>query len=63
MAWRVITTEAAQLGESPSWSAGEGLLYWVDIAGRAALRTDPASGATERWALPEEPGLGMPTME
>ena len=60
MAWRVITAEAAQLGESPFWSAGEGLLYWVDIAGRAALRTDPASGATERWALPEEPGCIAP---
>ena len=60
MAWRVVTHEAAQLGESPFWSAGEGWLYWVDIAGRAALRTDPASGDTERWSLPNEPGCIAP---
>ncbi|WP_084153753.1 SMP-30/gluconolactonase/LRE family protein [Simplicispira psychrophila] len=60
MAWRVITREAAQLGESPFWSADDARLYWVDIAGRAALRTDPASGATERWPLPDEPGCIAP---
>lgn len=60
MAWHAITSEAAQLGESPFWSAHDARLYWVDIAGRAALRTDPASGATERWALPEEPGCMAP---
>ena len=63
MAWQVITHAPAQLGESPFWSAdedGAGRLYWVDIAGRAALRTDPASGATERWALADEPGCIAP---
>ena len=32
----------------------------MDIAGRAALRTDPSSGATERWSLPDEPGCMAP---
>ena len=60
MTWHAITHAAAQLGESPFWSANDNLLYWVDIAGRAALRTDPASGATERWPLPDEPGCIAP---
>ena len=60
MAWNVVGSEVCELGESPFWSAGEGRLYWVDIAGRAALRADPASGATERWPLPAEPGCMAP---
>ena len=46
MAWQVITHAPAQLGESPFWSGSEERRYWVDIAGRAALRTDPVTGAT-----------------
>ena len=63
MAWRVITPEAAQLGESPFWSAeegGAGRLYWVDIAGRQALRTHTTTGATDCWPLPDEPGCIAP---
>ncbi|NMM92689.1 hypothetical protein B2J88_52185, partial [Rhodococcus sp. SRB_17] len=52
MAWNVVGSEVCELGESPFWQAGEQRLYWVDIAGRAALRADPATGATERWPLP-----------
>lgn len=60
MPWRVVTREPAQLGESPFWQAQDARLYWVDIAGRAALRTDPASGAVEHWPLPSEPGCMAP---
>jgi len=60
MAWRALGSPSCELGESPFWQAGDGRLYWVDIAGRAALRADPATGATERWPLPEEPGCMAP---
>lgn len=60
MPWRALGTQTCELGESPFWQGDEGRLYWVDIAGRAALRADLATGATERWALPEEPGCMAP---
>lgn len=37
----------AQLGESPAWHAGEGLLYWVDILHPAVYRFDPRTGRNE----------------
>ncbi len=69
MAWQIIGQGSSELGESPFWqpgdgsegsAAGAGRLYWVDIAGRAALRANPASGATERWPLPDQPGCMAP---
>ena len=60
MTWNVLGNAICDLGESPFWSANEGRLYWVDIAGRAALRIAPAGGATERWPLPSEPGCMAP---
>ena len=60
MAWRTLGTQLCELGESPFWQASDARLYWVDIAGRAALRADPATGATERWPLPAEPGCMAP---
>ena len=54
------------LGESPLWQPGAGQadsaghLYWVDIAGRAAVRADLATGRAERWPLPAEPGCMAP---
>ena len=46
----------ATIGESPLWDPDRGMLYWVDIKAPALYRTDPASGTTERWALPAEVG-------
>jgi sugar lactone lactonase YvrE len=43
----------AMVGESPVWHAGEGALYWVDIARRQILRLHVESGARAAWALPE----------
>lgn len=53
---RLVLDARATLGECPRWSGRESRLYWVDIAGRALHRFDPASGRDERWSLPSEPG-------
>jgi sugar lactone lactonase YvrE len=41
----------AILGECPRWHAGEGRLYWVDIAQNRLHRFDPASGVDEHRAF------------
>lgn len=60
MPWTPVPAEPCQLGESPFWHPEEQRLYWVDIAGRALLRLDPASGQVDRWAMPTEPGCMAP---
>lgn len=49
-----------QLGESPLWHMAEAALYWIDIAGMAVHRFDPASGVHRSWPLPSEPGCIAP---
>lgn len=44
------------LGEGPVWCAEENALYWLDIKGKSIWRHHPASGKTENWETPEEPG-------
>jgi len=44
------------LGESPIWSAAEGVLRFVDIKGRRVHRFDPASSKHTSTGLPEEVG-------
>ena len=58
--WKALGHEVCELGESPFWQVQDQRLYWVDIAGCAALRADPLTGATERWQLPNEPGCMAP---
>ena len=41
------------LGEVPVWDAVGQSLYWVDIEGRLLQRYSPATGAVERWEMPE----------
>ncbi len=53
---RPVLDARALLGECPRWSVRDSRLWWVDIAGRALHRFDPASGRDERWDLPSEPG-------
>lgn len=53
---RLVLDARARLGECPLWSAGEQALYWVDIAGCAIHRFDPATGSDVQWAMPCEPG-------
>lgn len=59
--WQTLPGSQCELGESPFWHPAERSLYWIDIPGRAVLRTrGEIGGAVERWALPEEPGCIAP---
>jgi sugar lactone lactonase YvrE len=61
--WTPLANSLCDLGESPFWHPREGALYWIDIAGRAVLRTRGRIGtevAVERWPLPQEPGCIAP---
>lgn len=61
--WTPLANSRCELGESPFWHPGEGALYWLDIPGRALLRTRGPLGpdvAVERWPLPQEPGCMAP---
>lgn len=53
---RLVLDARAELGECPLWSADEQALYWVDIAGRAIHRFDPATREDRPWPMPSEPG-------
>jgi sugar lactone lactonase YvrE len=47
-------------GESPTWSARESALYWVDITERRIHRLRLAEGAHDQWTLPAVVGcLGL----
>ncbi|MDM0111531.1 SMP-30/gluconolactonase/LRE family protein [Variovorax sp. J22R133] len=60
--WQTLPSSASELGESPFWHPQERALYWLDIPGRAVLRTrgDIDRPAIERWDLPTEPGCMAP---
>lgn len=59
--WQTLPDSQCELGESPFWHPIERSLYWIDIPGRAVLRTrGEIGGAVERWALTEEPGCIAP---
>ncbi|WP_062482023.1 SMP-30/gluconolactonase/LRE family protein [Variovorax boronicumulans] len=62
--WTSIEDSLCELGESPFWHPHERALYWLDIPGRAVLRTRGEIGSptatVERWALPTEPGCMAP---
>ncbi|MDM0046621.1 SMP-30/gluconolactonase/LRE family protein [Variovorax dokdonensis] len=61
--WQSIASSCCELGESPFWHPQERSLYWVDIPGRALLRTrGPIDENTEvqRWTMPSEPGCIAP---
>jgi sugar lactone lactonase YvrE len=49
---RVIARIGDVLGESPTWDAATGHLYWVDLRRPALRRLDP-SGRVETWSMPE----------
>jgi sugar lactone lactonase YvrE len=46
----------AIIGESPTWSARERALYWIDVKRPSLNRYDPASGAERSWRLPSDVG-------
>lgn len=60
--WTTLNESLSQLGESPFWHPAERSLYWLDIPGRAVLRTrgDIADPKVERWDMPTEPGCMAP---
>lgn len=60
MEWRKVVAQRDELGESPFWHPDERMLYWVDIPGRQIRRADPATGNTESWPVPMDPGCIAP---
>jgi sugar lactone lactonase YvrE len=62
--WTSIEDSLCELGESPFWHPEERSLYWLDIPGRAVLRTRGDIGSpaakVERWPLSTEPGCMAP---
>jgi sugar lactone lactonase YvrE len=62
--WTTLEDSLCELGESPFWHPDERSLYWLDIPGRAVLRTRGEIGSpaakVERWGLPTEPGCMAP---
>ncbi|WP_088185490.1 SMP-30/gluconolactonase/LRE family protein [Sphingobium sp. Z007] len=55
--WRLIDRGVADtLGEGTLWSARDNAVYWVDILAPALNRLSLASGAVDRFAMPEPLG-------
>ncbi len=52
-----LTRHRALLGESPVYDAQRDLVWWVDITGKALLRTDLKKGDTDIWQTPEQIGF------
>jgi sugar lactone lactonase YvrE len=46
----------AMIGESATWVAAEGLLYWIDVKAPALHRYRPDDGATRTWSLTSDIG-------
>ena len=46
----------ASLGECPTWSARDNVLFWVDINAPSLNRFDPATGVNTAWTMPESIG-------
>lgn len=53
MSVRCVVEAKNRLGEVPVWDVREQALYWVDIEGKLLQRFTPATGAVERWTMPE----------
>lgn len=46
----------ATIGESPTWVAEEGTLYWIDVKAPALHRFRPGDGATCSWRMTSDIG-------
>ena len=55
-ALRCVLDAKASLGECPTWSVGEQVLYWVDINAPSLNRFDPATGRNTVMPMPESIG-------
>ena len=58
MSFHAVTAHRAQLGEGPFWDVPTQALYWVDIAGKQALRL--MDGQLQAWRLPEHVSAFIP---
>jgi sugar lactone lactonase YvrE len=58
MEWTAVTQHRARLGEGPFWDVPEQALYWVDIAGKQALRLVGAN--VQIWQMPEHVSAFIP---
>ena len=58
MSCKAVTAHRAQLGEGPFWDAPTQALYWVNIAGKQALRL--MEGRLQVWQLPEHVSAFIP---
>ena len=66
MTWQTVTTQLerpSELGESPFWHPDERRLYWIDIPGQLIHRLDTATGITQSWPMPSEPGSMAPARD
>lgn len=58
--YRIVKRDGRDsLGEGPSWSPRRNALFWVDILAPSLHRLDIASGAVDRWAMPEAIGWAI----
>jgi sugar lactone lactonase YvrE len=55
-----VVGPGAVLGEGPVWDEREGILWWLDIPGKALHRYDPTSGDDEAFAFEDEVGSLVP---
>lgn len=58
MSCTAVTEHRAQLGEGPFWDVPTQALYWVNIAGKQALRL--IGGQLQIWQLPEHVSAFIP---
>jgi len=52
----VVLDAGATIGESPTWSAVERALYWIDVKKPALYRYDPGAGGHSSWPLSSDIG-------
>lgn len=53
---RTVFNIPMQLGECPLWSHEEGVLYWIDILGKAVHSLKESNQVHKCWLMPSEPG-------
>jgi len=52
----IVLDAGATIGESPTWSAAERALYWIDVKKPALYRYDPIGGGQRSWRLSSDVG-------
>jgi sugar lactone lactonase YvrE len=52
----LVLDAGATIGESPTWAAAEGALYWIDVKAPALHRFDPVTGGRRSWPMSSDIG-------